>query len=195
MKPQRTWVDGWRSDIRQHGWLAIGLHWTSAILVIALLALGLWMITLSYYSQWYYTAPALHTSMGILFTAVLILRCSWRLTNTQPIITGTSLEQRAAGISHWLIYWLLFAICISGYLIVTAAGSGISVFGLFELPASPLQFDNQADMAGWWHRWLCYLLMAVIVLHIAAALKHQLINRDGTLSRMLGRVSTPDNTF
>ncbi len=186
------WIRHWRNRQQQFGWLAIALHWSSAALVIALLALGLWMVGLSYYSQWYYPAPTLHKSLGTLFALLLLLRSGWRLSSIQPVIHGTALERRAAHLSHILIYWLLFAITISGYLMVTATGSGISVFGWFEIPATPLQSANQADVAGWWHRWLCYLLIALLATHIAAALIHQWIKRDGTLSRMLGRTVAKD---
>lgn len=181
------WIRGWRNGPHSFGWLTIGLHWLSALLVVGLLALGIWMVTLTYYSQWYYPAPNLHKSAGMLFAGVLLVRAGWRLVNIQPSARGRHWEQLAAHISHWLIYVLLFGIVISGYLLVTAEGAGISVFGWFEIPASSIQFERQADLAGWWHRWLSYVLIALLAVHIAAALKHQFIDRDGTLTRMLGR--------
>ncbi len=187
MKSSR-WVRQWRSSSSQHGWVAIGLHWVSALLIIGLLALGIWMVTLSYYSQWYHPAPHLHKSFGMLFAAILLFRFIWRLINHQPEVQGKAWERQAAHYGHRVIYLLLMAIVVSGYLLVTAEGAVVSVFDWLDIPASPIQFERQADIAGWWHRWLSYLLIACIALHIAAALKHQLIDRDGTLSRMLGRI-------
>lgn len=183
---KKRWINHTRNTSQQFGWLAIALHWFSALLVIGLTGLGLWMVTLNYYSQWYYPAPNLHKSLGMVFAGLLLLRAGWRWLNVQPDVHGHRWERRAAHISHWLIYALLFGIVLSGYLIVTAEGAAISIFNLIDIPALPLQFNRQADIAGWWHRWMCYVLIALVVLHIAAAIKHQFFNRDGTLSRMLG---------
>lgn len=185
------WINGWRNTAGRFGWMAIILHWLSAVLVIGLLALGIWMVTLTYYSQWYQPAPQLHKSLGMIFAGVLIARTGWRWLSTQPAVHGQRWERHTAHVSHWLIYLLLFGIVISGYLMVTAEGAPVIIFESFQIPATPLRAEHQADVAGWWHRWLSYGLTALLALHIAAALKHQLINRDGTLSRMLGRAALP----
>lgn len=189
-RSKSSWIRSLRNGQQHFGWLAIALHWSSALLIISLLILGLWMVTLTYYSQWYYPAPNLHKSLGIIFAVLLILRMTWRWISTQPHSHGEEWEKRLAHFSHIFIYLLLLSIVISGYLIVTAADVGISVFNLFDIPALNLPINRQADIAGWWHRWMSYLLIALITLHIGAAVKHQFINRDGTLSRMLGRTTS-----
>ena len=74
----------------------------------------------------------------------------------------------------------------SGYLISTADGRGVSVFGLFEVPASLTGIPDQEDVAGVLHEWLAWGLIILAGLHALAAIKHHFIDRDATLSRMLG---------
>lgn len=94
----------------------------------------------------------------------------------------------AAG-AHIALYSILFAIFISGYLISTADGKPISVFGLFDVPATLTDAGSQADLAGQIHLWLAWSVVILSVLHGLAALKHHFIDKDDTLKRMLGRSS------
>lgn len=91
--------------------------------------------------------------------------------------------------AHIALYALLFAILISGYLISTADGKPISVFGLFDVPATLADAGSQADTAGVVHLWLAWSVVILSVLHGLAALKHHFIDKDDTLKRMLGRSS------
>ena len=86
---------------------------------------------------------------------------------------------------HLLLYLLLFAIVISGYLISTADGRAIDVFGLFQVPAYPLGLEGQEDIAGAVHWYLALTLMGLTGLHAAGAVKHHFIDKDETLKRML----------
>jgi cytochrome b561 len=85
------------------------------------------------------------------------------------------------------LYVVLFATMFAGYLISTADGVGISVFGLFEVPSLIDSIPDQADVAGAIHLYLAWTLVVFSVLHGLAALKHHFIDRDATLTRMLGR--------
>lgn len=118
-------------------------------------ALGLWMVTLSYYDGWYHQAPEIHKSIGILLMMALIVRIIWRLYSPPPVaLTSYSrLTRIGAAAGHLLLYLLLFAIIISGYLISTADGKPISVFGWFEIPATLTDAGAQADIAGTLHLW------------------------------------------
>jgi cytochrome b561 len=89
-----------------------------------------------------------------------------------------------------LFYPLIFVLMLSGYLISTADGRPISVFGLVGVPATLTAIPNQEDVAGYVHQILAYTLIGLVALHALAALKHHFLDRDGTLLRML-RV-TPD---
>ncbi len=91
--------------------------------------------------------------------------------------------------AHIVLYALLLAILVSGYLISTADGKPISVFGLFDVPATLADAGAQADTAGVVHLWLAWSVVILSVLHGLAALKHHFIDKDDTLKRMLGRSS------
>ena len=84
------------------------------------------------------------------------------------------------------MYAAMLLIVTSGYLISTAKGSGVSLFGWFEVPALVSGLPEQADVAGAVHYWLALGLLALAGLHALGALKHHLIDKDNTLRRMLG---------
>lgn len=185
----------------RYGWIAIILHWLTAFVVLGLLGLGLYMVELDYYDPWYNRLPFLHKSVGLLFACLLLVHFLWRSFSLAPRPPdGTSrFERIAARIVHALLFALSGAIVLSGYLISTADGAGISVFDLFTVPASITTIPGQADTAGLVHRYLSYALLALLVLHIAAALKHHFIDRNNTLRRILGmrdrrsRTENPSN--
>ncbi|MFA9460080.1 cytochrome b [Thiohalorhabdus methylotrophus] len=174
-----------------YGWVAIGLHWISALAIFGLFGLGLWMVELTYYDPWYNRGPALHKSVGILLFGLLLGRILWRRLNPAPTPEGSPLERRTAVLAHRAMLGLLLVLMAAGYLISTAEGRGIEVFGWFEVPAVAAGFERQEDLAGWLHRWLSYGLIALVALHAAASLKHHFFDRDRTLRRML-RPGTSD---
>ncbi|WP_092389470.1 cytochrome b [Halopseudomonas salegens] len=171
-----------------YGWIAIGFHWLVAVTVIGLAVLGLWMTDLTYYSPYYRSAPFWHKSIGVSLVLVLLLRLIWRWCNPRPahIAAHKGWEKRLAGLVHGLLYLLLVVIVISGYLISTANGQGIDVFGWFTLPALVSGLPEQADRAGFVHYWLAITVLVLAGIHALGALKHHFIDRDNTLRRMLG---------
>jgi len=176
-----------RNSSQTYGWIHIALHWTTALSVFGLFALGLWMRTLDYYDTWYYQAPEIHKSVGILLFGLVGVRLIWRWANPHPVPLGSPLENRVAHLAHVLLYLLLFTLMFSGYLIPTAKGRPIDVFHWFNVPATLYGYPHQEDIAGEIHAVLAYVLIGLVVLHAGAALKHHWIDRDRTLLRMLGR--------
>ena len=174
------------NTINSFGLTAILLHWTIALLVIGLFALGLYMTSLTYYDPWYNSAPWWHKSLGLLTFALLLARTLWRWINTKPGPVGThhTWEIYLATITHWLLYILLFIISISGYLIATAKGKGVDFFSWIELPPIITDIDQLADKAGAVHLYLAYVMVALVSLHTLGALKHHFIDKDNTLKRM-----------
>jgi cytochrome b561 len=207
----------WRNTEDSYGAVAIALHWLVAITVLGLFPLGLWMRSLTYYDSWYDPAPYIHKGIGVLLFLTLVLRLVWRIASPppRPLPSLTAFESRASHLVHVLLYVLLFGIMLSGYLISTADGRPIDVFGLFQIPATLTDVDldalrpalahwleglgqvklaalaadlpKQEDLAGAVHLYLAYTVIALVSLHALAALKHQFIDRDRTLMRMLGR--------
>lgn len=167
---------------------AILFHWITAVSVIGLFLLGWWMVDLTYYHEWYHEAPAIHKAVGILLFLVVAARLGWRLVNPipRPAAGVKRPEAVVADIAHWMLYLLLFTTMLSGYLISTAEGDAISVFGLFDVPASITGIANQEDVMGEIHEILAWTIIAIASLHAAGALKHHFIDKDNTLKRMLG---------
>ncbi len=168
-----------------YGWIAILLHWTMALAIFAMFGLGLYMVELTYYDAWYKGSLDLHKSAGILIAFLWLTRVCWRLLNPTPKpLSEKPLENKAAHIAHLGLYTVMVALFISGYLISTADGLAITVFGLFDVPAT-LTGNEQADLAGEIHEWLAWSLIALATLHGLAALKHHFIDKDKTLVRMV----------
>lgn len=184
-----------RNTSNTYGSIAIALHWLVALTVIGLAILGLWMTDLTYYSPYYRSAPFWHKSIGISLAVVLLLRLFWRWANPTPAhLPGhKTWEIRLASLVHGLLYLLLIVIMLSGYLISTATGQGIDVFGWFSVPALVSGLPQQADRAGLVHYWLAVTLLVLAAIHALGALKHHFIDRDNTLRRMLGmRLHSPE---
>ncbi len=179
----------WRNSPTRYGFVSVSLHWLVALVVFGLFALGYWMVGLDYYSSWYTKAPDIHKSVGLILFAVMVLRVIWRWVSPPPghLASHGPLTQKATRFGHAFLYLGLFVLMISGYLISTAEGRGIPVFGWFEVPATLTRIPNQEDIAGLVHEYLAWALVIFAGVHGLAALKHHFIDRDTTLTRMLGR--------
>ena len=178
-----------KNSEHNYGWLAVVLHWLVAVVVAGLFALGFWMVDLSYYDEWYRKGPDLHRSIGLILFAVVVFRLLWRFINTspRPLASHKRWEVVSAHVAHSLLYVLMFVAMVSGYLITTADGSSISVFGLFDVPSLTGRVKGMEDTAGAVHYWSTWALVGLAGLHALGALKHHFIDRDETLRRMSGR--------
>lgn len=179
----------WRNSSTNYGLISILMHWLVALAVVGLFALGYWMVGLNYYSSWYRTAPDIHKSVGILLFGLMLVRIIWRFVSAgpAPLSSHGRRTRLATKAGHGLLYIGLFVLMFSGYLISTADGRAIGVFGWFEVPALITSIPNQADIAGLVHEYLAWGLLIFSGLHALAALKHHFIDRDPTLKRMFGR--------
>lgn len=172
------------------GIISKALHWSMAILLTALFAIGLYMTGLDYYDPLYHSLPWWHKSVGLLTIMLLLLRIIWKLINTEPeaLATHKVWEIFLAKLIQRLFYFLILLIGISGYLISTAKGKGIEFFNFLEIPAiTPALEEGRADLIGDVHEMLAISLIVLAVLHAAAALKHHFIDKDETLKRMTNK--------
>ena len=175
----------WRNSSRGWGLVSIAIHWLSAAAVIGLFALGWWMVGLDYYDAWYNAAPWWHRSVGMLLLGLTLIRVLWRLAQPTPVSDGSRFERVAAYLGHLLIYLVLFVVLISGYLISTAEGRGIDVFGLFTVPALVSGLPDQATVAGEVHWYTAWALMVLAAGHVLVSFKHMLIDRNNVMRRMI----------
>ncbi|MBB3809645.1 cytochrome b/b6 domain-containing protein [Pseudochelatococcus contaminans] len=189
-----------RSTTRYTG-IAIALHWTIAFLVIAMAAMGWWMvdaITDPSTQQAAYRVFQLHKSIGFAILALTAIRIVWRLTHpAPPLPPGMKWwEVFLAKATHIGFYGLLIAIPLTGWAYVSAGWAvstdrplnvATSWFGLFQVPHLPgFEGDrNAAYGAMGAHSLLVWAGVVLVALHAGAALKHQFIDRDGVLGQMV----------
>jgi len=169
------------------GGLSIFNHWLLAAAVIAMLAFGLYIEDLPK-SEEAGALIGLHKSVGILVLFLALWRIVWRLLSGFPedVARMRPWERFCARAMHYALMILVLAMPLSGYVASSAGGHPVSFFGWFSLPALP-QHKALAAAAGETHEAVATLLMVLIGLHVLAALKHHVLDRDATLKRMLGR--------
>ncbi|MBS7543429.1 cytochrome b [Ancylobacter oerskovii] len=162
------------------------LHWLMAALLLALLAVG-W--TMTHVQRDLGTTFALyqwHKSYGLLVLPLLALRLAARLAPTPAPLEHSRLERRAARAAHLGFYALMLAVPLSGWLMAAASPLALPTrpFELFTLPAPVGPDEALFERLQFLHEVLAYALLALLVLHVLATLKHQFLDRDGILRRI-----------
>jgi cytochrome b561 len=172
-----------------YGSAAALLHWVMALLIIALAALGLYMVRLPDvgFNKEKITLILYHKQFGVLVLGLVALRLGWRWSNVSPrLVEGVPDWQKiAARFVHLCFYALMIALPITGWLMSSASGIPVYVFGLFVLPdlIAPDEYLFRGFIEI--HKWLGYAMIALIGVHVGAALRHHFMLRDDTLRRML----------
>lgn len=162
-------------------------HWLIVLLIVVIAGVGLVMDELPKTPKyfWVYTA---HKSLGLTVLALAIARLGWRLyAGAPPPVPGTPRWQAAiASVTHWLLYALIFAMPLSGWLYDSSSGlRPFYWFGLVEVPKLAAPDKSLADLSHDVHETLFLVILALVTLHAAAAFYHHLFLRDDTLRRML----------
>ena len=172
----------------ESSWGAVAkfLHWSIAVLIFGQFALG-WLAVTWRLSPTKLELFIWHKSFGLLVLVLVVLRILWRFANPTPALpTGTPpVERVAAHGSHLLLYTLVIALPLSGWVINSAAKIPFRVFWWFPLPAIVAPDKALADAAEQVHFVLFIALAALLVLHIGASLRHHFIKRNDILTRML----------
>lgn len=166
---------------------AIGLHWLMAILIIATFALGVIMTDMPGFSPTKLKLFSWHKWAGVTVLLLAALRLLWRLKHKAPAYPATmpTWQQTAAHALHGMLYLLFFAVPVSGYFYTLAAGFPVVWFGLIPLPVLMDASPEWKPLLKTTHFILVYSLATLVAAHLAAALKHHFIDRDGIMQRML----------
>ncbi len=163
---------------------AIALHWLLALMIAVSFGVG-WTISDLPFSPTRLKLFNWHKWAGITILLLSGLRLVWRLTHRPPLHPPMPAWQRlAADGAHGALYLLFFAVPVAGWAYSSAAGFPVVLYGLIPLPNLAPVDRGLADTLKEVHGTLAWALAAVVALHVAAALKHQFIDRDGLLSRM-----------
>ena len=173
------------------------LHWAVAVLVLL-------QLPLSFASDW--TKGSLsnllldqHVRIGLLILALMVLRLilalmvlrwSWRVAVPPPLLPShmAKWHRRVAGTTHRLLYLLLFAMPLTGYVLWAWTGPDLDWWGMGEVPVLFRGGDDEfwRSVAGYAHEYGGYFLSALLALHVGAALHHQLVVRDGLIPDRMG---------
>jgi cytochrome b561 len=166
---------------------AKALHWTIVALLIVQFVLS-WTMPEIKRDTKPDTLINLHLSFGVLILFVAVIRLGWRATHAEPPPQDglPPWQLQSARVVHWLLYALLFVLPILGWINASWRGFPVSPFGLFELPKLVATRAPGLRWTGDVHTLLAYYAMlTLIALHVAAALYHYFVRRDGVLQRML----------
>lgn len=163
---------------------AMVLHWTVALLLATMAALGWFMMTIEDApgSIWYFD---LHRSLGLVFAVLVALRLVWRLTH-RPEPLPAILPAWQLRIAHWtqfLLYVLMVLMPVTGYLGASYSKKGVQFFGI-NTPHWALENHNLAEQFYGIHSLLIWVLTGLVVLHVAGSFKHLLVDKDSVFQRM-----------
>ncbi len=164
---------------------AIALHWLLAILIFSTFPLGVYMTGLDL-SPLKLKLYSYHKWIGITALMLVLLRLGWRIVRGAPAaLPAPAWQQKAAAATHLLLYVLMFAVPLTGWMMSSAKGFQVVWLGVLPLPDLVGKDEALGDLLLNMHFALNLLLLALVGLHAAAALKHHFIDRDATLARML----------
>lgn len=166
---------------------AIVLHWLIALLIIGAFTMGLVMTDIPGFTPTKLKYFSWHKWAGVTILALATLRLLWRLAHKAPAYPASmpQWQQSSAHHLHALLYILMFAVPLSGYFYTLAAGVPVVYFGMFPLPVLIAPNPELKPVLKLVHFWLNMGLAGAVGLHILAALKHAVIDRDGVMKRML----------
>jgi cytochrome b561 len=164
--------------------VAIAFHWLMSLLILGNFCLGLYMADLPLSMQ-RLKLFNYHKWTGATILAIAALRLLWRLTHRPPPdLPAPRWQIRAAHVTHWALYALFFAVPLAGWAYSSASGFPVVVFGVLPLPDFVPKDKALAELLKELHESLAWVLFALVALHVAAAMKHTFLDRDGLLRRM-----------
>lgn len=173
----------------QFGLMARGLHWIIALLILGLLIVGYYMGTMGFGPD-KIQVYGLHKAIGITVLGFGIIRIIWRIISAPPaaLATHERWERILAKTMHAVLYICMIGMPLSGWVMSSAGNHPISFFGLFQLPDIVGEDKDLKEVAEEVHEIMATGLIGVILLHVAGAVKHQIVDKDSTMRRMGGNL-------
>jgi cytochrome b561 len=166
---------------------AMLLHWLTALLIVSAFVMGLVMTSIHGFTPAKLRYFSWHKWLGVTVFALAVLRVLWRHFNRPPAHPGNmpAWQNLAANATHVLLYLLIFAVPLSGYLYTLSAGVPVVYLGIWPMPVFMAPNPELKPLLREIHYWLDMTMAALVFAHAGAALKHHLIDRDNVLKRML----------
>ena len=166
--------------------VAIALHWILALGILLQIALGFYLGEVPRGSPERSAWVNFHKSTGITLAALIVVRLAWRIAHQPPPLPATMppWERFAALANHALLYVCMLGMPLTGYVATNFSKFGIKYFGLLTLPPWGIDDKQVYAVFNTAHKILALVFVGLILLHVAAALKHALVERDGMMRRM-----------
>jgi cytochrome b561 len=174
--------------MRRYSTVAIALHWLIALALFGNLVVGFWMADLAI-SPLKLKVYSWHKWSGVTIFVLVLLRVLWRLTHRPPALPGSMprWQVTASHVSHALLYLLTLSVPLTGWLYSSARGFQTVWFGVLPIPDLLGKDVHLADLLHDAHENLNLLMAALVIAHVAAALKHHFVDRDDVLRSMMPR--------
>jgi cytochrome b561 len=171
--------------------VAILLHWLVALLILGSFVVGTYMVNLDL-SPWKLKVYSWHKWTGVTIFLLVAIRLAWRVTHQPPALPAATPEwqRHAAAIAHALLYLLMLAVPLSGWVMSSAGGFPVVYFGVLQLPDLVAKDKELFELMKSVHFALNKALLALVVLHVAAAIKHHYVDRDDVFARMTPYLKT-----
>lgn len=179
-----------RTRVHRYTGVAIALHWLVALLILGSFVVGRYMVDLDL-SPWKLKVYSWHKWIGVTIFLLVAVRLAWRLKHRPPAPPAATPEwqRHAAGIGHAALYVLMLAVPISGWVMSSAGGFPVVYFGVIQLPDLVTKDKELFELMKLVHFALNKALLALVIVHVAAAIKHHYVDRDDVLARMVPRLS------
>jgi cytochrome b561 len=175
-----------RASVPRYSGVAIALHWLAALLILGSFVVGSYMVDLDL-SPWKLKVYSWHKWTGVTIFLLVALRLAWRVSHRPPALPAAMPEwqRHAAAIAHALLYLLMLAVPLSGWVMSSAGGFPVVYFGVLQLPDLVAKNKDLFELMKSVHFVLNKALLAIVIVHVAAALKHHYVDRDDVLARMV----------
>ena len=173
-------------SLHRYTGVAIALHWLIAFAILGTFLLGQYMTNLQL-SPAKLKLYSYHKWIGVTIFLLMLMRIAWRLAHRPPLPPASmpAWQHSAASIAHFFLYALTLAIPVSGWLMSSASGFQVVYLGVIPIPDLLAKSKDAAQELKQLHEALNWLMVLVVAMHVAAALKHHLMDRDDVLQRML----------
>ena len=166
--------------------IAIGLHWLIGLMILISLGVGLYMVDLKL-SPTKLQLYSWHKWAGVTIFMLVLIRCIWRITHAAPPLPDDMprWQRIVAEATHYVLYALMIAIPLTGWLMSSAKGFQTVYFGVLPIPDLLDKNKELGETLNVVHTYLNYTMIGILLAHIGAALKHHFIEKDDILRRML----------